>query len=217
MARWKDRVPQTPLLTLALASVGAVLGCRNVPGDLELRVQPEKPVFGPSETLRFRATLAAKEGPVCFGRDTYFRVELTRAESGEVQRSGSLAYCGMLLIPLLPLMPVVIAAEALDVADCLGRFTVMPKGAVRAYDLQVVPGAHGIYVVDTPLPHQPRRVRPSGAFAPGHYRLRCEVVYQSPPPDYVPPLLWTPYDQPTTCEIEFDIEGDTESHEHDTR
>jgi hypothetical protein len=205
MAIWKHQVLGT---LLSLASAELIVGCRNAPGDLALRAEPDQPVFAPSEPIRLRVTLTANEGPVCFDRDAHFEVELTHAESAAVQRGcEAFGRCGMPYIPLFPLMLALAAGERLDVADCLGRFAVLPRGGARVYDLKVVPRAKGIRVVNTSLGLHTERVLPSGAFPPGHYHLRCKLTRQN---SFLP-LFWTRYDQPLAGETEFDVAS--ESHD----
>ena len=121
------------IVMVLIGAATAASGCITEPDALRMQVTPTRPVISYNERAQLQITLTSHGGPVCYGKESEFVVELTRDDEKEPLRSSRHAYCGTALLPWLPLYPVLIPAAFLDVADVAGRFVVIPEGREKKY------------------------------------------------------------------------------------
>lgn len=181
-------------------------GCTNPPGGLELTLRPIKQIFEPDEPVRLDAVFSAHGGAVCIEKPSplSMKVDISCIGSDEQFSAANLVFCGTPYVLLLPLFPVMMAAELVDVADVGGRYLIVPDGKLRSWPFQLVRNGTTVLAMSA---RQTSRERDSAArtqWPAGRYRVRIALrnPSRSNPP---PPLFWTVYSQTVEADAEFSV------------
>jgi hypothetical protein len=180
------------------------IACNNPPGALELALVSDQGAFAASGPYQFVATFRASEGRICIDhpRQVRFDAKLTHLDSGKVLENSQFAYCGMTGMLLLPVYPLLITADVLDVGDAQDRFAIVSPERAISIPFILVPPEKTIVLL-TQYDHEFARYADQNlVMAPGRYRL-C-VTYSSSERTYDPaPLFWRTYSQSVSACTEF--------------
>jgi len=209
-------------LLVGIASLAALVGaCTNEPGALRLSVKPTKEVFRPYEPIVLTATLMARDKPVCLARSRWYDVEMipVNAEAEVLRGSGQLASCGMGLLALVPVLPLVYTGSYLDVADTSARFDVLTPERKRFDKIQIAleaPNSIRLVLgrpIRIPIGVVLNRVANVDAnqdrWPAGEYVASLRLKNQHL--GFPPPLFWKPYSQPVQAETIVRISDDAKA------
>ncbi len=193
-----------------IAAITFALGvpaCTNEPGALTLSLAPEQVVIGPNETIRLRATLAAKHGPVCLSRARRLDVTMRPVDhAGPTIREQPFVACGTPYVWLLSLYPAIVLADVVDVADAMNRFEVLRAGETHTATLllDVQSSSGELYLIDAQRVGRAANAR--GSLTPGRYLLRARLDNHTDALDTFPaPLFWKPYDRLVVAEATIEV------------
>ena len=194
------------LAPLALCMAGFLAGCSDKPGIVHMEVSPVAETLSTGETVRLTVSLTSDE-MVCLARHYDVAVVLKRigVDEDSIRPYGRLARCGNAALMLLPVLPVILTARVIDVADVGGRFVLLMPGETLTNNLEVG-GGNSVTDWFDQRPPDLQRPRPEYAWwSPGDYRVTVEL--QNRGNTWPAPLFWSPYSHPVKAETIVHIVG----------
>lgn len=191
---------------LAFCMAGLLSGCSDKPGVVHMAISPLSETIDIGEPVRLKVSLKFDE-MVCLARHYDVCVTLKRigVDEDTIRPRGRMPQCGNAALVLLPLLPVILAARVIDVADLGGRYLLLRPGQTITNDLEIG-GGNLVTAWFDQRPANSQYARPQYAWwTPGDYRVTVELENRGG--TWPAPLFWSAYSHAVKAEATVHIAG----------